>query len=218
MKSLPHKKYRHRSNYLKGNQSWLLHQPALTLLRITAMIVSLCIYLPYDGFSQATNAISSRGISAVTVKTFDARKKDTTERKTFTRYDHHGNVLESIDYDATGKIKSQEQFEYNRHDDETAYRLLDADGKIQKSVITIYDKWNHVASKTTMDSTGAIAEKTVSNYNAFNDLVSESTFGKDGTLIRHVLYNYDTKGMLLSRKVYNEKGELIYAKEYTYEY
>lgn len=218
MMSLPHKKHRGHSNHPKDNQSSPRHLPAVTLLRITALIMSLCIYLPYNSFSQTATAISSRGISAVTVKTFDARKKDTTERKIFTRYDHHGNVLETIEYDATGKIKSNEQFDYNRHNDETAYRLLEADGTIKKSVVTTYDKWNHVTSKTTTDSTGTLAEKTVSTYTTFNDLASESTFGKDGTLIRQVLYSYDAKGMLLSRKVYNEKGELIYAKEYTYEY
>lgn len=184
----------------------------------TGLTLCLIAGIQFTAFSQTTREISSRGISSVTVTVFDARKKDTTERKTFTRYDHHGNALENIEYDQTGKIKSHEQYEFNSHNDETVYRLIDADGKVIKSVYTTYDKWNHVASKTILDATGSITEKTISTYNTFNDLTEENTYDKEGKLARRAQYSYDTKGMLLSRKVYNEKGELIYAKEYTYEY
>ncbi|MEP7127241.1 MAG: hypothetical protein ABI729_00175 [Chitinophagales bacterium] len=188
------------------------------VFRSIFVIIFLLFFNSLPIFSQTKKEIKSRGINAVTVNTFDARKKDTTGRKSFTRYDQRGNVVESIEYDVNGNTKSHEQFEYNRQDQETTFRTIDTNGKVLKTIFTSYDKWNHVAEKSTTDSVGSTIEKNVNSYNTLNDLTEESTFDKDGKLIRHVLYSYDNKGMLLSRKVYNEKGELIYSKEYTYQY
>lgn len=185
---------------------------------VSAGIIVFLIGNSFAAFSQTKKEISSRSIKSVTVNTFDARKKDTTSRKNYSLYDQRGNAIESIEYDANGNIKSHEQSEYNRHDDETVYRSLEADGKISKTIYTTYDKWNHVAEKSTLDAQGNLVEKTVSTYNIANDLIDETTTDKEGKIIHHVTYSYDNKGMLLSRKVYNEKSELIYSKEYTYQY
>lgn len=185
----------------------------LSAVLIPGFILCSCIT-----YAQTKKEIAARGINAVTVHTYDARKKDTTGRKNFSRFDQRGNVLEAIEYDLNGNIKSWEQYEYNQQDDETAYRELMPDGKISKATNSTYDKWHHVTEKITIDSLGILLEKTTYTYNNFNDLLTELTADKEGKIIHQVLYEYDNKGMLLSRKILNEKGQLIYSKEYTYQY
>ncbi|MGB3075453.1 MAG: hypothetical protein WBB36_09030, partial [Chitinophagales bacterium] len=121
-----------------------------------AAAIFLLFFNSLNTFSQTKNEIKSRGINSVTVNTFDARKKDTVGRKSFTRYDQRGNVVESIEYDVNGTIKSHEQFEYNRQDQEITFRTIDTNGKVLKTIFTSYDTWNHVAEKSTLDSVGII--------------------------------------------------------------
>ncbi|HUM46892.1 MAG TPA: hypothetical protein PLD84_08190 [Chitinophagales bacterium] len=189
------------------------------VFRITiSVIIAFFITHSFDGFSQTKKEVASRRIESVSISTFDARRKDTTSRKNYSLYDQRGNVIESIEYDSKGNIKSHEKFEFNRNDDETVYRSFDADGKISRTIYTSYDKWNHVAEKSTMDAQGNLSEKMISTYNVANDLITETTTDKEGKIIHQVIYSYDNKGMMLSRKIYNEKHELIYSKEYTYQY
>lgn len=185
---------------------------------ISAALLLVSIFNSSIIFAQTKKEISSRGIHTVTVNTFDARKKDTTGRKNFSRFDKRGNLVEAIEYDLNGKIKSWEQLEYNQQDDETIYRELLPDGKISKTTHTRYNKWHKISDKTTMDSLGLLLEKTSYSYSNSNDLITELTSDKEGKITHQVLYKYDNKGMLLSRKILNEKGQMIYSKEYTYQY
>ncbi len=173
---------------------------------------------PYPSLCQSQADIKSRKIKSITTLTTDTRKGDTTIRKNASLYDAHGNVIESIDYDAKGNVENHEQFKFNRHNDEVEYIHLSPDAKVLKKIKTQYNKWNNPIEKITYDAAENLTEKTEVTYNASNDVISEITSDKEGNTIRKTLYRYDNRGMLISKNIYNEKGELIYSRNYSIEY
>jgi hypothetical protein len=178
----------------------------------------LLLAFGFAATAQTKKEIADRQLKSITTVTFDSRKGDTTHRKNISRYDKHGNVIESIDYDNAGAIKEWEQFQFNKHDDEILYQKLSADGKVVKKTTTEYNKWNNATEKISTDADGALTDKTTFAYNVSNDLTEETQLDPSGRITRKTVYEYDNKGMLLSRKIYNEKGELIYSREFTNEY
>ncbi|HYV91638.1 MAG TPA: hypothetical protein VE978_07645 [Chitinophagales bacterium] len=192
-------------------------QLRMTGLRLNFFFLTMLLYAQ-PSFSQSQTDIKSRKIKSVTTLTTDKRKGDTTIRKNTSRYDAHGNVIESIDYDANGNVKDREQFQFNRHDDEVQYIHLSHDGKVLKKTVTQYNKWNNPVEKISYDASGNVIEKTSYTYNTSNDVVSEITNDKEGKVIRKTLYDYDNRGMLISRKIYNERDKLIYSRDFSIEY
>jgi hypothetical protein len=183
-----------------------------------AITITLLVLFSFPLFSQSRSKISDRKIKSIFTSTFDVRKGDTTLKKNLSKYDHRGNVIESIDYDVQGNIKDHEQFRYNHHGDEVMYIQLSSNQKVIKKIETFYNKWYNLLQKVTYDATGIISETMEATYNASNDPVAEITRNGNGRIIRHTIYTYDNKSMLISKKIYRENNILIYSKDYSIEY
>ena len=181
-------------------------------------LVLLMLASGFSSLAQSKKDIADREVKSVTTETEDLRKGDTTHRKNISRYDKHGNVIESIDYDVNGAVKDWEQFQFNKHEDEILYTKLSSDGNVVKKTVTLYNKWNNNTEKITTDPNGELIEKTSFTYNTSNNLIEETVTDREEKVTRRTTYSYDSKGMLTGRKIFNEKGELIYSRVYMYEY
>lgn len=184
------------------------------LLAFTALLFLASL----TGQSQSANDVRERKIKSIYLVTTDQRKGQSIVKNTLTHYDHKGNAIEIIEFNADSIILSHEKFKFNKNNDETENIILDSLGNNVKKIVTEYDKWKNISAKFTYDKDGLLIEKTLLTYNNSNDKTSETSFDKEGKTIRKVLYEYDNKGMLISRKTYNEKNELTYSRSYSYEY
>jgi hypothetical protein len=128
-------------------------------------------------------------ITTETITTFE-NGKETLRNNQFRRFDKEGQVIEEIDYDKNGKLKTKTLSKYNNLEQKTEETTFDANNK--QLVREVYK----------YDADGEKSEEW--HYNEKNELENKSIY---------TLKN----GLKTERKTYDSKGKLIEVKKYGYQ-
>ena len=182
-----------------------------------------------DGKTILRETITDTDKNTKTVITYSNGKKSVSRTT-----DAKNNVLEQIDYDSDGKMKSKVVNEYE-NDKLKSSTTYDKDNKVVNKIVyeysadgktrteKIYDSKDNLIStaKTTISELNGREKLTTNNYNAENKLTSTviNYYDKSGN---NYIDTYDktgkqnNMGMITSRKLYDKSGKL--SKTYTYTY
>ena len=142
-------------------------------------------------FAQSKKNIKKYKIKSITetVTTFEGGK-ELTRNDQFTRYDKNGQIIEQIDYDKNGKIKTKTITKYNNLEDKNEETIFDGNNKQVLREVYKYD---------------ADGEKSEEwHYDDKDELVSKSIYTVKN-------------GLKIERKMYDTKGKLIQTKKYAYQ-
>lgn len=187
--------------------------------RILFLIVLIVPVLCGTAFSQSKKDIKKNKIKSVKVtNTVIKDGKDQTLNESFQRFDASAEVIEEINYDDDGGIKSHFTYTLNKNGDKTEEISYQADGKIKKKKTIKYDANGDKIEEIHTDANGTFIDKDVFTYNANGDRTTEITLDSKNSVIHKVILLYDNKGMKVSRKSYDAKGNLESEKKYVYEY
>jgi hypothetical protein len=86
--------------------------------QLSILIVSLLMVVPV--FSQKKKSVQANKIKSTTVFQEDYEKNNgRSVKELYTKFDEAGNVIEEIEYDDYGKVKSHVQYEYDDYDNKT---------------------------------------------------------------------------------------------------
>lgn len=152
-------------------------------LTILFLIVSI------TAFAQSKKDIRKNNVKTLTETITNYENgKETTLNDVFRRFDKNGEVIEEINYDKNGKMKSKTITKY-KDEDKTEETIFDANGKQLSREVYKYNVDGEKVEEL--------------HYDAKNELESRSLY----TLKR---------GLKLERKTYDEKGKLIQVKKYNY--
>src|SRR5437868_1908222 len=127
------------------------------------------------------NAQSKKDLKKNKVKSFHQvhtsieNNKETTVDALVQKLDGNGNVLEEINYDKEGKIKSHFTATYDKNGDKSEEVVFDEDGKIKKKKAYKYNAKGDRTEESHMDASGKLTEKIIYSYNANGDKVAEVT-------------------------------------------
>ena len=150
-------------------------------------ILSLLLLLSTLCFSQKKKEIKKAGIKSISV-TETHGNKTITDSKIF--YDSNGNILEEINYDKEGALKSTTKFKYNSSGD--------------------------IIEETEYDDKNTLKEKRLTKYNNLGEKVEELILDKDNKQLKKNIITYDSKGFKTERKTYDANNVLVSTKKYNY--
>ncbi len=168
--------------------------------------------------AQTQTDVRKRHIRTSEVITTDFKKNGQT-RRTITRYDRKGNVIEQVDYGKiSNDIESHVHFQYNRRGKLVTEIHISPVGDTLQIISTYYNRFNHPFETVTKNAKGEIVEREMPKYDNFHRKTEELTFSGSGAITKRLTYQYDSKGMLIARRTYDAEGNLQYEKIYKYEY
>ncbi len=132
------------------------------MLRLSKIMVGLLI-LTISVSAQKKNTVKENNIRSVTEYKQDTEKKGANIKESYTLFDADGNVLEQIDYDATGKIKSHIKFQFDSENNKTKEIDLSPEGKVLKT--TEYKYSGDIRTeKNIYDAAGKLKTKRTYKY------------------------------------------------------
>ncbi|OWY21362.1 hypothetical protein C7N43_21525 [Sphingobacteriales bacterium UPWRP_1] len=168
--------------------------------------------------AQSQNDVRERHITSVDVTATDYKKSGQVKRS-FTRYNRKGNVIEQVEYDKDGTtIENWTRYRYNRRGRIISEAQLSPSGDTLQIIHTRYNRFRHPVETVTTNAAGQILEKEIPMYDNFHRKTEELTLSGNGTVLKRVTYQYDTKGMLIARRTYDAQGNLQYEKIWKFEY
>lgn len=161
----------------------------MTKIKIsTILIIALLISCGVCS-AQKKKDIKKAGIRTITTTETQAAKTFSDSKVT---YDANGNIIEEINYDKEGNLKSTKKFKYNKEDDPIE--------EIE------YDEKN------------AVKEIRLTKYNSLGEKTEEQYLDKDKKQFKKYVYTVDAKGFKTERKHYDATNTLISTKKYAYGY
>lgn len=117
------------------------------------------------GTTQAQTKPFPGKIKSVTEVVIETKSgKETERKKSFQSFDERGNVLEEIEFEDDGKIKSHATYEYNEQGLKVRETVLLPDGKVETVTNYIYDHDGNRLSKTVLDKNGVVKSKKIYKY------------------------------------------------------
>ena len=126
-------------------------------------IVIMLVMLTYSVSAQKKNTVRDNNIKSVTEYKQEIDKKGANLKESYTLYDNEGNVLEQIDYDATGKIKSHLKFQYDSNNNKIKEIEISPEGKVMKTTEYKYNG-NMKTEKNIYDAAGKLKTKRTYQY------------------------------------------------------
>lgn len=139
--------------------------------------------------AQKKKEIKKYGIRSVT--TTDTRSGKTVNDSKVT-YDGSGEVIEEVNYDKEGVLKSTLKYKYNKDGD--------------------------ALEESEYDEKGILKEKKTYKYNAMGEKVEELVTDKDNKVLKKVIHIYDSKGLKIEKKTYDGNNVLLSSKKISYGY
>ncbi|MCE3225845.1 MAG: hypothetical protein K0S32_396 [Bacteroidetes bacterium] len=149
--------------------------------------VILALFLVNVSFGQKKKEIKKYGVRAIVVTETHGSK---TVNDSKTTYDGNGEVIEEVNYDKEGTIKSTVKYKNNKDGD--------------------------VVEEAEYDEKGALKEKRQYKYNGLGEKVEELVTDKDNKVLKKSVYTYDSKGFKSEKKTYDANNNLVSTKKYTY--
>lgn len=125
----------------------------------------ISITLAWHGTMQAQTKSFPGKVKSVTEVVIETKSgKETERKKSFQSFDERGNVLEEIEFEDDGKIKSHNTYEYNEQGLKVRETALLPDGKVETVTNYIYDHDGNRLSKTVVDKDGEVKSKKIYKY------------------------------------------------------
>jgi hypothetical protein len=152
-------------------------------------IVCVMIFLSTFCFSQKKKEIKKAGIKSISI-TETHGNKTITDSKLF--YDSNGNILEEINHDKEGALKSITKYKYNSSGD--------------------------IIEETEYDEKNILKEKRLTKYNNLGEKIEELILDKDNKQLKKNIITYDSKGFKTERKTYDANNVLVSTKKYSYSF
>ncbi len=177
------------------------------------------LFFSLNSFAQNKKDIKKNKVKSCEVsKTFTKDGKEITLKESFEKYDANGNIIENIQYEENGEIKSHESYIFNKDNDKTEEVHYDAEGKVKKKLVTKYNANEDKVEETEYDGGGALKEKNMYSYNANGNRIAEVTLDPNNNITKKITNIFDNKGMKTERRTYDGKNVLLSVKKYTYVY
>jgi hypothetical protein len=149
--------------------------------------LALVLFLVNFSVAQKKKELKKYGIRNITVTETHGSK---TVNDSKTTYDSNGEVIEEINYDKEGAVKTTVKYKNNKDGD--------------------------VIEESEYDDKNALKEKRQYKYNGLGEKVEELVTDKDNKVIKKSVYTYDSKGFKTEKKTYDANNNLISSKKYTY--
>jgi hypothetical protein len=161
----------------------------------------------------------SKAVSFKEIHTKVEDGKEVTVDVLFQKFDSNGEVIEEINYDKLGKVKTSQKYIYNKTGDKIEEHSIGDDGKVKKKKVFKYNAKGDRTEELEYDLSGKLTEKTIFSYNANGDKISAVKMNADdNSVIKKTLFVYDKKGMVIQERVVDNAGKLIEEKRYVIEY
>jgi hypothetical protein len=160
------------------------------MIKIT-VIFKFLFLLSILSFAQSKKDIRKHKIKIITetITTFE-NTKEVVRNNQYRKFDKDGQIIEEVDYDKNGKIKTKTLSKYNNLEEKTEETVLDANNKQLSREVYKYNVEGEKSEEW--------------HYNDKNELESKSIY---------TLKN----GLKTERKTYDTKGKLIEIKKYGYQ-
>jgi hypothetical protein len=149
--------------------------------------LSVFILMSASAFSQKKKELKKYGVKAIIVTEAHGAK---TVNDSKTIYDANGEVIEEVNYDKDGNIKSTIKYKNNKDGD--------------------------VIEESEYDEKNNLKEKKQYKYNGLGEKIEELLLDKDNKVVKKSVYSYDSKGFKTEKKTYDAGNNLISTKKYTY--
>lgn len=132
---------------------------------IRSVNVSIILILVTATLSaQKKNTIQSNNIKSITEYKQDTDKNNGAKvRESYTLYDDAGNILEEINYDSAGKVKTHMKYLYDAANNKIKETELTPDGKVSKVTEYKYNG-NLRTEKNVYDAVGKLKSKRIYQY------------------------------------------------------
>jgi hypothetical protein len=129
-----------------------------------SIILFLMAIVSLSVSAQKKNVVKSNNIKSVTEYKQDMEKGNAAKiKESYTLFDDDGNVLEEINYDAAGKVKTHLKYQYNSDNNKIKETEISPDGKVVK--VTEY-KYNGdlKTERNIYDGAGKLKSKKIYQY------------------------------------------------------
>jgi hypothetical protein len=154
-------------------------------------IFILCFLLTNILFAQSKKEVINHRIKSVTEIITDYSEGKEVERVDVQKkFDKNGNVLEEINFDKKGNLRTKKVSKYNRDED-----------KVEETVF---------------DATGKQVSREEYKYDVNGEKVEEWRFDDANLLESKTIYIINHKGIKTERKTFDSSGKLIQTKRFEY--
>lgn len=126
-------------------------------------VVILLIVITSSAQAQKKNEVKENKILAITEFKQDVEKKGARIKDNYTLYDVNGNILEEIEYDSSGKIKTHMKYQYDSNSNKLKEIEINPEGKIVKTTEYKYNN-NLKVEKNIYDGSGKLKNKRTYQY------------------------------------------------------
>jgi hypothetical protein len=151
------------------------------------IFLSVFILTAVSAFSQKKKDLKKYGVRAIVVTEAHGTK---TVNDSKTLYDANGEVLEEVNYDKEGNVKSTVKYKNNKDGD--------------------------VIEESEFDEKNILKEKRQYKYNGLGEKIEELVLDKDNKVVKKSVYSYDSKGFKTEKKTFDANNNLVSTKKYTY--
>src|SRR3954471_308650 len=102
-------------------------------MKIARLLFAAAILLAFHANAQSKKEIKKNKVKMLKEShTSVENGKESTFDVSMEKYDDNGNVIEEVDYDKEGKIKSHNTSTYDKNGDKIEEQVLTEDGKLKK--------------------------------------------------------------------------------------
>lgn len=132
------------------------------LKKFTVLFLMMLMIL--SASAQKKNTVKRNNIKSVTEYKQDMEKSNAPKiKEAYTLFDDEGNVLEEINYDAVGKVKTHLKYQYNSDNNKIKETEIAPDGKIIKVTEYKYDG-DLKTERNIYDGAGKLKSKKIYQY------------------------------------------------------
>lgn len=96
-------------------------------------VIAFLIVIPTSVIAQKKNSLKENKVRSVTEYKQDMTKSSPKLKENYTLYDGNGNILEEIEYDAAGKVKTHMKYQFDAENNKIKEIELGPDGKTIKT-------------------------------------------------------------------------------------
>jgi YD repeat-containing protein len=160
----------------------------MTILKRSYILIALLIMCGICN-AQKKKDIKKAGIKTITTTETQGTKTFNDSKVT---YDGSGNIIEEVNYDKEGNLKSTKKFKYNKDGDPI--------------------------EETEYNEKNAIKEICLTKYNSLGEKIEEMYLDSNKKQVKKYVYTFDSKGFKTERKCYDGINTLISTKKYIYGY
>lgn len=150
---------------------------------LTTILMCLCLLVS----AQKKKELKKYGIRGITVTETVGTKTITDSKCT---YDANGLLLQEINYNKDGLLKSTTNYKYSKTGD--------------------------VIEELEYDEKNALKEKRTFKYNAMGDKSEELVLDANGKQIKKMVYVYDARGLKTEKRTYDADNNLVSVKKTMY--